>query len=251
MPKPRFRPFSSEKRIEKTNCTIQIGDISGRWAVVLRKILENGKKKAIALKRIQKLTDTQIVEVIKDTIGKDYDLDTFTLGSTMSALLREVYAKIKDQKSKSQKPKAQKPASQPAPTMEKKTSPSLALPSVPKKRRADSFWSSYDSAPSQISEQPEISNQPTQTTQPAQPSQPIQPTQPSQPQERKRPPTSPTNAPTIPNQTITQEPAKPIEDESSELDDILGDLGLSCPFCGKEIDPEDENCPYCGKKIPL
>jgi uncharacterized OB-fold protein len=47
-------------------------------------------------------------------------------------------------------------------------------------------------------------------------------------------------------------PPQEIEpDDSGELDDILGDLGLKCPFCGNDIEPEDEICPSCGREIPL
>ncbi|TFF86168.1 MAG: hypothetical protein EU551_02265 [Promethearchaeota archaeon] len=236
--RPRFRPFSSEKEIPKTNCTVQIGDVSGRWAVVVREKLPDGNKKAIALKRIKKLTDTQIINVIKDTIGKKYSLDTFTLGSTMSGLLKEVYAKIKGEKPEKQAaPVKPVPQSTPQPAPDKPA----GVTDLPKKRSPDSFWSSYDSAASSPT-------QPIQPEQPEQPAQLIQPTQPIQPQQIEEPAYTEFKVQQMPQYP----PAQEIEpDDSGELDDILGDLGLKCPFCGNDIEPEDEICPSCGRETPL
>jgi len=226
----RFKPWSVEREIPNTDCTIQVGDINGKWAVVIRKKLNDGNKKALALKKIQKLTDTNIINVIKDTIGKQYSLDTFTLGSTMSVILREVYDKIKSHGESKATPQTEKTLKQPA-TTQSNVKPISSIP-TPKKREADSFWSSYDTASSYTYPQNNVP-----------PQQPVSDSttslQPSQTQQY------------IPQATSQPPETTPDSDESSDLDAILGDLGLSCPYCGAEIGPDDEICPRCGKKIPL
>ena len=276
--KPRFKPWSTEIQIPNTDCTIQVGDVSGKWAVVVRKIMKDGKKKAIALKRIQKLTDTQIVNVIKDTIGHEYALDTFTLGSTMSKILREVYDKIKNvDKTKQEKLAAPKPTQvvkQATPTKK------VEIPHIPRQRKADSFWSLYDSVSTPRPTTPQITN--TDSTQVPSPQTPTYPEtqysaseysslnyEPSQQyineqsyqqyNIKQTPPIQPQPAPAYqpppepPISYINTPPATQEQEfeESDDLSEILSDLGLTCPYCGSEIDPDTEVCPKCGKKIPL
>ncbi|MHA1270658.1 MAG: zinc ribbon domain-containing protein [Candidatus Helarchaeota archaeon] len=235
----RFKPWSTETEIPNTKCTIQVGDVNGKWAVVIRKILDKGNKKAIALKKIQKLTDTNIISVIKDTIGKEYALDTFTLGSTMSRILREVYEKIKSSEKSKDSGQPVQPV-KPVAIKQASTKPVSTLASS-KKRHADSFWSAYDAASS-------YSGSTSESQPPAQP--PAQP----QPQPQFNQPQIPPSTPNV----VYQPPANPPPsipaqaiDDSSELDDILSDLGLSCPHCGMEVGPDDEVCPHCGKKIQI
>ena len=101
----KFAPISEEREVPGTNCHIQVGVIQtqkGRnWGV---KLTQNGK--VIAAKQIKKLIDVEITNIIRDTIGKLFSLDTFDLGAMLSNLLREVYDKIKNK----QKPAAEEPA---------------------------------------------------------------------------------------------------------------------------------------------
>ncbi|MHA1229308.1 MAG: zinc ribbon domain-containing protein [Candidatus Helarchaeota archaeon] len=256
----KFKPWSTETELPNSDYTIQVGDVTGKWAVVIRKKLMEGGKKAIALKKIQKLTDTNIINVIKDTIGKEFSVDTFTLGSIMSKILREVYDKIKAREGAKTAAKAPQTGQSvhpiqptqptqpttPTQTPDIRTQKSVEIPIIPKKRQADSFWSSYDAASSYTypSSTPQTSATPqTQTT----------PTAPQSPpaQQYGTPPTMPAPAQAIVN-SIPQAPPQVASVEGEEdLDDILKDLGVTCPFCGREIDPDDEICPYCGKKIPI
>ncbi len=234
----KFAPISSEKQIPGTNYTIQIGVIQNEtrsWGV---KIALNGK--VVTAKRIKKLIDVEIVGIIRDTVAKKVPLDTFELGTTMSNLLREVYEKLKSRKKSAQ---PQRPAQQPTPattqttTIAQSTAPRPTQPvaqsplepaslaaeiKVPSSQplvsgKADDFWSSYsslDTASVSYTESQISTQQPASVPAPA-------------------PQPSPPPAPAA----------------SSDLDDALTILGIACPKCGKEVDPDLEVCPYCGQKL--
>ncbi len=225
----KFAPLSGEKIIPGTDFKIQIGVIQNEtrsWGV---KLTHGGK--VIAAKRIKKLIDVEIVGIIRDTIGKKVALDTFELGSAMSALLREVYEKLQG---KQEKPKPQEaapvasPPPKPAPAAapqpqpaEPQTAPQQPVEQMPAldniniptsqplpEPAGDSFWSSYSSL---------------ETT--------------SAPAPQQATPT----APPAPQQTAST--------VSSDLDDAFAILGISCPNCGQEVDPDEETCPHCGQKL--
>jgi len=233
----KFAPLSSDKQIPGTDFSIQIGVIQNEtrsWGV---KLSHGGK--VVAAKRIKKLIDVEIVGIIRDTIGKKVALDTFELGSAMSALLREVYDKLQGKqakpehqtaKSKTSPPPRPTPAPSPQPQPEEpqtfpeepvKPLPTLDQIKIPvsqpiSKQASDSFWSSY----SNIDTEAPITA-PTSAFQ-----QPPQPTPTFQPPPHPAPSTA-----------------------SNDLDDALAILGISCPKCGKEVDPDLDTCPYCGAKL--
>lgn len=219
----KFAPISTEKQIPGTNVTIQIGIIQDNeqrsWGVKLTQ-----KGKVIAAKRIKKLIDVEITGLIRDTIGKLVALDTFELGALLSGILREVYDKIKEK----QKPaEAQAPAAEPAPVISPQPAAPQAAPQQPAdlgipdlklpatSGSSDSFWSAYSSYDS--------------VSVPAGEPTPYQPVQ---------------QAPA----EIAPAPAQPTP-ASGELDAAMSILGMKCPNCGRDVDPDLDKCPYCGQSV--
>jgi hypothetical protein len=219
----KFAPISTEKQIPGTNVQIQIGIIQDNeqrsWGVKLTQ-----KGKVIAAKRIKKLIDVEITGIIRDTIGKLVALDTFELGAMLSGILREVYEKIKEK----QKPaEAQAPAAAPAPSSSPQSAapqaaphqpadlgiPDLKLPAT--SGSSDSFWSAYSSYDG--------------VSVPASEPVPEQPYQQS-PVEHAPAVAEPTSA-------------------SGNLDAAMSILGMKCPNCGRDVDPDLDKCPYCGQSV--
>ncbi|MFX1293823.1 MAG: hypothetical protein ACFFD2_03035 [Promethearchaeota archaeon] len=237
----KFAPMSTEKEIPRTDYTVQIGVIQNKtrtWGV---KISQAGRN--IVAKQIKKLIDVEIINIIRDTIGKKVSLDTFELGTIMSMLLREVYEKIK-RKQKQTEP--QKAVPQPAPTgvqqsvisqsnaqqtvkNQPKFKPppqlnssvsNLKIPSIPPMTsgNSDDFWASYSDI--------ETSESYAE----------------AQPTPQLKPQPTPQLTPQKPAQATTQA-------SSNGLDEAFAILGINCPNCGVKVDPDQQYCLICGQKL--
>jgi len=167
------------------------------------------KGKVIAAKRIKKLIDVEITGIIRDTIGKLVALDTFELGGMLSEILREVYDKIKEK----QKPaEAQAPAPKPAAISEPEATEETPIAEQP-----------VDSRIPEIKLPPKMGSSDSFWSA-----------------------YSSIETVTVPFVEPTPTQQAPA---SKGLDDALAVLGIKCPNCGKEVDPDSDRCPYCGQSV--
>jgi len=213
--------FLSEKiKIKGTPCSFQVASVRKKWAM---RVIDEKESKVLKVVKLDKITSATITDNIRDIVGrkyslKDYPIDELDLGSKMAKLLRDVDT-------------FQKTGVAPKPISQEPTGPKISVKKPT--RQPDSFWSAYSSAVTNptafVPEQPTTQPESTETASTSESM--ISFTQPS---ETSTAPTQPTPTPPQP---------------STELDESLSILGVTCPVCGAEIDIDSDVCPSCGTKI--
>ncbi|MHA1379966.1 MAG: zinc ribbon domain-containing protein [Candidatus Helarchaeota archaeon] len=210
--------FLSERiQIKGVPCSFQVASVRKKWAM---RVIDEKDNKVLKVVKLDKVTSAAITDNIRDIVGRKYSLqeykiDELDLGSKMSGLLRNIDTFQKTgvvPKTSKSEPGAGKP-----------TQPKLMIKKP--SRQPDSFWSAYSTA---VTNPPNLASE-EDNVQPEASSNSISFEQPTTTESESATPTVPVY--------------------SEDLDETLSILGVKCPVCGAELDPDADKCPHCGTKI--